>query len=202
MAKLLKSKGKTINREHWLERMGAELVERIEDTAKAKMPKFRISCGWPSRGGLSLKKPVIGQCWPGMVSKDGTHELFIAPTISDDTTVAGVVAHEMVHAIVGTKVGHRGPFVRVVYGIGLTGKPTATIPGEEFKEYVDPIIKKIGPYPHTAMVPSGKYKAQSTRLIKASCSDCGYVVRVTRKWVDSVGAPICPADMIAMDVAE
>lgn len=39
---------------------------------------------------------------------------------------------------------------------------------------------------------------QSTRLLKAVCQanqdgqQCGYTVRVTRKWVDQLGAPPCP----------
>lgn len=32
---------------------------------------------------------------------------------------------------------------------------------------------------------------QSTRLIKAYCDECGYTVRVTRKWI-RVAFPICP----------
>jgi hypothetical protein len=28
--------------------------------------------------------------------------------------------------------------------------------------------------------------------LKAECGDCGYTVRVTRKWVDDAGAPHCP----------
>ena len=35
-------------------------------------------------------------------------------------------------------------------------------------------------------------KKQSSRLLKAECESCGYTVRVTRKWVDQVGAPHCP----------
>jgi hypothetical protein len=34
---------------------------------------------------------------------------------------------------------------------------------------------------------------QKARLLKAECGDCGYTVRVTRKWVDEAGAPHCPA---------
>lgn len=34
-------------------------------------------------------------------------------------------------------------------------------------------------------------KKQSTRLLKAECAECGYVVRVTAKWVNEVGAPRC-----------
>lgn len=193
---------KIINREHWLAELAKSVTEMIEDVAQKKMPNFRVSCGWPSRGGLSLKKPVIGQCWPGMVSKDGTHELFIAPTIAENMLVAGTVAHEMVHAIVGTKAGHKGPFVHVVRGIGLTGKPTATIPGPEFIKEVDPIIAKLGPYPHTKMVPSGKFTAQTTRLLKVECAmGSGLSVRMTRKWLDQEGPPICPCHQMPMTEA-
>lgn len=31
-----------------------------------------------------------------------------------------------------------------------------------------------------------------SRLIKVSCVDCGYVARVSAKWLDSVGEPLCP----------
>ncbi len=29
-------------------------------------------------------------------------------------------------------------------------------------------------------------------MLKADCAACGYTVRVTRKWLDRVGAPCCP----------
>jgi hypothetical protein len=32
---------------------------------------------------------------------------------------------------------------------------------------------------------------QTTRLLKAACSECGYTVRVTQKWLE-VGPPHCP----------
>lgn len=35
-------------------------------------------------------------------------------------------------------------------------------------------------------------KKQTTRLLKVSCSECGYTARVTRKWLDKAGAPLCP----------
>lgn len=34
-------------------------------------------------------------------------------------------------------------------------------------------------------------KTQSTRLLKAACSSCGYTVRVTKRWADK-GLPPCP----------
>lgn len=35
-------------------------------------------------------------------------------------------------------------------------------------------------------------KKQTTRLMKVLCADCGYVARVSRKWLDEVGPPHCP----------
>jgi hypothetical protein len=50
-------------------------------------------------------------------------------------------------------------------------------------------------------------------MIKAVCEEildsddldapgpaCGYQVRLTRKWIDEVGAPICPRCQVAMQV--
>ncbi len=34
--------------------------------------------------------------------------------------------------------------------------------------------------------------ALRTRMLKACCGDCAYTVRVTRKWLDEAGAPLCP----------
>jgi hypothetical protein len=35
--------------------------------------------------------------------------------------------------------------------------------------------------------------APGSRLLKVMCpSGCGYVVRVTKKWLESLGAPLCP----------
>jgi hypothetical protein len=41
-------------------------------------------------------------------------------------------------------------------------------------------------------------KKRTTRLLKCECEACGYTARVTRKWVDEAGAPICPVDQIEM----
>lgn len=182
------------NREGWLSELAYSLEDMIQNESGILMPKYRISVGFPSRGALSEKKRVIGQCWDGFVSSSGHSELFISPLLEDPMEVAATVAHEMVHANVGCKVGHKGPFVKVAYGIGLAGKPTSTHAGDKFKEYADPILKKLGQYPHTALKANGNRKVQQTRLLKVGCENCGYIVRVTQKWLDSKGAPLCPCN--------
>lgn len=39
---------------------------------------------------------------------------------------------------------------------------------------------------------SSRPKKQTTRLLKVICKECGYPARVTKKWIDEVGAPHCP----------
>lgn len=44
-------------------------------------------------------------------------------------------------------------------------------------------------------------KPQSTRLLKTECASCGYNCRVTKRWIDKSGAPICPECNLTMTVA-
>ena len=75
--------------------------------------------------------------------------------------------------------------------IGLEGKPTATHAGTELVETLKKVSAKVGEFPHAAIDPKTQGKKQTTRLIKAECPECGYVVRVTNKWLE-VGYPVCP----------
>ena len=108
--------------------------------------------------------------------------------------IAGILAHELTHAAVGIDKGHGRAFRRVAIAIGLTGKMTATVPGDAFKQRVEPILKKLGAIPH-ARLSWGELrgpKKQTTRMIKCECAECGYTARVARKWLEDVGAPHCP----------
>lgn len=35
-------------------------------------------------------------------------------------------------------------------------------------------------------------KNQAARLLKCECEACGYTVRTAYKWLETVGAPLCP----------
>ena len=179
----------TPSREVWLQSLATALDETLFEN---KTPKYRVTCGWPSRGATAQSKRVIGQCFYTDSSADETHELIISMYLDDPMEVAATLAHEMIHAIVGYDAGHKGPFRQLATEIGLVGKMTATEAGEVFKQSVGPILEKMGPYPHAKLDPNAGRKKQSTRLIKAECH-CGYNVRITRKWLDEMGAPHCPA---------
>jgi hypothetical protein len=183
------------NREAWLNEIARGLIQPIEDLSKKKMPNFRVSMGFPSKRALSTKSRRIGECWPGKASTDGAFEIMVSPVIDDEVRIAGIVAHELIHACVGTEHGHKKPFAEVAWGLGLTGKATATEEGPRFIELINPVIQTVGfKLPHSSLNPSSggtHYKKQETRLLKVSCIHCNYTCRVTKKWLD-IGAPICP----------
>jgi hypothetical protein len=186
------------NREAWLKEVGQELTPHVEKAVKdildkkMAMPKWVATVGFPSKNALSVKKRVIGQCWHGMVSKDGVVQIFISPVIAEPMEVVATMAHEMIHAILPVGTGHNKPFPSVAKQMGLVGKPTATVAGEEFIKLVEPFIAEAPSFPHSPLQPNPQFKPQGTRLIKAMCSQCGYNARITKKWLVDAGAPICP----------
>jgi hypothetical protein len=60
------------------------------------------------------------------------------------------------------------------------------------------ILEAAGPLPHGGLdVSAGtsshaRRKRQPSRPIKCACTDCGYTVHTTRRWLDRAGAPLCP----------
>jgi len=117
--------------------------------------------------------------------------------IDNPMDTAAVLAHEMVHGVIGCQHGHKKPFRDLALAIGLEGKMTSTTAGPDFIKMLEPILKKLGPYPHAKIDASATPK-QGTRLIKVECPDCGFNVRITRTWLDSHGGPICPQDELEM----
>lgn len=182
------------NREAWL----VALVEALRPTFihhGAPLPaKLRVSCSFPSRGGIKQagKATTIGQCWYPQNSADGTTEIFVSPTIADRMSVAEILVHELVHAALGPGHGHGKVFKRLALLVGLEGPMTATQAGTRLRTQLVPILLALGDYPHASLSAETAEKKQSTRLLKAECPECGYTVRVTRKWWVDVGAPHCP----------
>lgn len=167
-----------------------------------EVPKVRLSCGWPSSRGISAKNRTVGQCWAGEAAADGVVQIFISPYLDDVAGPVGVLAtlvHEVVHAVVGIKAAHGKLFKKCATAIGLVGKMTATKAGPELRVLQEELSKKLGDYPHSKLdALKSPVKKQSTRMHKAICrhdadlEECGYTVRLSQKWLDQVGAPLCP----------
>lgn len=181
-----------LNREDWLQRAVYHLSELLTEVPEVEsVPEVRVSVGWP--GGRGRKSTTIGQCWATKTASDGVPQVFVSPVLSDGLRVLDVLLHELVHAWDDCKSGHRGPFRRVARAVGLEGRMTATTASESLVGRLEGILELLGDYPHAALVPSAKPTTQTTRMLKAECvNGSGYLVRLTRKWLDEYGAPICP----------
>jgi hypothetical protein len=186
-------------REEWLV-AGVEALAPIFEQVGETLPTVKVSVGWP--GGRGRKNSVIGQCWSPAVAKDEVSHIFISPVLDDAERVLDVLAHELVHAInfagEDAGCGHRGAFARIAKAIGLEGPMTATHAGEGLAECLKRIVSEdLGAYPHGAITAGADGadgpKKQGTRMLKVECSEgSGYIVRMTRKWLDEFGAPKCP----------
>src|SRR5258708_1328663 len=97
-------------REAWLHAVTEHLREFFAPHDASIPERIRLTCGCPSVGAFAAKQQRIGECWSDTTSKDGHFEIMISPVLDDPMRVAGVLAHELVHATVGTRFGHRGPF--------------------------------------------------------------------------------------------
>lgn len=192
-----KSKGTGLNREHWLteaiERVWPVMVERIPELPGR--PEVRVSCGWPSK----TPSKTLGQCFTTTSAGDGASQIFISPVLHEPVPVLGTLIHELIHAVDDCKSGHKGPFAKMAKAVGLTGKMTATVPGEELAAILNGIAEELPEYPHKGVTYTRKSGAGS-RLLKAGCPECGYTIRVTAKWI-AFGLPTCPCGTEMMESA-
>ena len=186
----------TLNREAWLDAAVEELRPLFRGHGH-EIPAVRVSVGWPSSGGLGKAKRTIGQCWSGKASEDGKPQLFISPLLDAPCEAQGVLAtlvHELIHVAVGTEAKHGPKFARLADQMMLEGKPTSTSASLDLIERLKLVVEKLGPFPHSKLVPQpSDKKPQTTRMKKAECDCCGFTIRLARKWAD-IGVPECPVD--------
>lgn len=144
-------------RESWLAQASL-LLDGHMNPLGVSCPEVRVSCGWPSRGGVNRRTRVIGQCFAPETCADGKAQLFISPLLSDEIQVLGTLLHEKVHAAVGCIHGHKKPFSQAARTVWLAGKPTATVVSEQLRPVLLTFVEQLGPYPHAAINPEGRGK--------------------------------------------
>ena len=171
-------------REAWLD-AAMKLVREHFKQAGYKVPdKIGVTCGWPSRGATSAKNQTIGQCWDASTSSRKYAEIFISPVLDDAGRVLDVLIHEAAHAVVGCKEGHNAAFGKCARAVGLEGKLTATVAGDDLKKTLAGWKEQLGPYPHKKVNVTAKRGEKGSRLLKMECGECGCVIRTTQKWQD------------------
>jgi hypothetical protein len=185
-----------INRETWLWEMTKQLKTRVfkPNGIQLNLKKVKVSVGFPVTGGARSNGKTIGQCFPRSWSRANVNEIFINPCLDESnvTRVAGVLVHELIHAIDDCKSGHRGAFRRMAIACGLQGKMTATTESDSLKEIILEIEEKIGKYPHKALDYT-KRKKQSTRNLKIECPSNEhepYFVRMSKTMYEKA-KPLC-----------
>jgi hypothetical protein len=152
---------------------------------------------------------VVGQCFPASMVADGIPQIKISPILEDPFVVAHVMAHELIHAC-RPNAGHGREFREVALSIGLSGPMRSTQPGPALTTRLREVVAALGPYPHTAIDLDARRlitvsepgrdeprvsdlpRKQTARLLKVSCPTHGYIARVTRMWLNEMGAPFCP----------
>lgn len=182
-----------MNREQWLHHVTEIFRPRFAKIDGLHLPKkLQISIGFPSKLALSAKKQRVGECWivPG--------HIFVSPVVASAHEAGSILIHELVHAALPAGVGHKAAFVHAGAKLGLTdGKPTCLGAGPELLAELKAIAKRT-PFKHRALAATALPKPQGSRLLKVSCPECEYTVRVTRSWLDT-GSPICPLDNVSME---
>lgn len=184
----------SIDRQMWCEKAVGNFRLHFAENWWTIPDNVRISVGIPKHSG---HVKAIGQCWPMEASGDGFYELFTSPEQGNEMMHLETIAHELVHATVGTKAGHRGPFKACAEAIGFIAPMTSTPAGPKMQKVCQNIINSIGYYPAGAL-DINQRKKKATYLIKCECPNCGYTVRTTEKWL-ALGDPICPVDLIGMN---
>jgi hypothetical protein len=176
-------------REEWL----TELSRRVLPVFKSwTMAPFRVTCGWPCRGGIARRRKVIGECHALESSKGGFHEIFISPSLDQPLEVAGTVCHEMAHVAAGISAGHGQGYRKVCKSVDLTkGSPTNASPGPVLTDKLHKVVDALGDYPHMALVPVLKSIKRPITSVTLTCASCGCRVRIALKWLDQVGPPVC-----------
>jgi len=114
----------------------------------------RVTCALTQGG-----RNVIGECWHGKCSADGTREITISAVldqVADEQGILATLTHELLHAALPEDVGHRGGFAKALPALGLEGPPTSTIAGEVLRAWFRwSVLPRLGRFPHASLNPYG-----------------------------------------------
>ena len=195
------------DREQWLNAAIILLINELFIKAAIRpeyweQRKYAVSCGFPiGYRGSRTGKVTLGQAFDPAISSNGTAEMFINPIMDDVVEVLLVLLHEMVHVYVGNQEGHKGAFAAVAKAVGLH-TPLPALMSADVEYNATPLLitelraiaEILGEYPHSKVDPQMR-KKQGTRMLKISCTGCGFTARASAKWVSKIHSnspcPVC-----------
>jgi len=162
--------------------------------------KIRVSCAFPT---THRRSGALGQAFPDVASADRAFEIMVAPSLDQPRDVVAVLVSQLCHATSGalshaTVAYKRAAEAMSLEPVGINWRVTR--PTALFDEAFGAIIAGLGDYPHAALSVEGP-KTQSTRMLKATCPTCGYIIRVSNKWA-AKGLPVCGIDGDSFNIEE
>ena len=175
-------------RDGWLAEITPAIAKWVDDL-DFPLPKVEVKSGFPSTGRRATE---TAESWEK--GHDGSYVIFVRPDRSDPVEVAAAVAQHMCRIATFSKDRGDHLFRYAVEALGLKVTKGDVIAGPEFEARIKPLIDKLGKMPCPDMAPTtgATPPKQTTRQIKVYCEKCGYVARVSRKWLNEVGPPHCP----------
>ena len=188
-----------MTRERWLLDATEQMRPWFDDLDAALPTDIYISVGFP-RG----SRKAIGQCFPIQpATLDGKPHVFISPAVSEPTEVLEILLHELVHAALPARTGHKGPFQKLAGKLGLVKPWTATTASPDLAMRLGAMAEFLGDYPHGKLDPSDLKKGRSNPYLKCLCNACGFICYATPKMVDreTLWCLVCQASGFAGTVS-
>jgi len=174
---------------------------------KFNAKKIKVSC---SLQGSGLQKAgSLAHIHYAHATGNNYHEIRMSVEMggrkskADSSRVADVLLHEMVHSC-AVFHGHKRAFKHIAQGVGMTGKMTSTVATPELEARIkSEVIDVLGKYPHkkVQLIPRGQ-RGKGSRSIKCECTECGCIIRLTRKWIETADYEVnCPVCLNIMEVS-
>lgn len=177
-------------REAWLNR-AATIMRKAWVKRGVEVPvDVQLSCGFP--GGGSPRRR-IGECWPRSRSERKVNQVFVSPILGNPVEALDVLGHELLHSVDDCKSKHGYAFSKSSRLVGYSGGKQSGVESVDARKLVARIIKKLGAYPHGAVILAPKKQKASNGLHKYECPDDGDVLYTTEKKVDEFDVPCCRA---------
>ena len=185
------------------ERIVAEAIKHFKLTVKPEQICITVQ----SAG----RRRAVGWFWSQKwnAAKKSVHEINMSAECLQSYDMGELMLHELAHAenhALGIKDcsgrQHNKKFKSMAERLGLEVKPRdksvgygftdLAQPGKDFLAKVNFDAKIFSAYRSGSSPKLGK--GAGSRLVKCECGDCGYIVRTTKTWLESTGAPICPCN--------